>query len=108
MTDCLDRKIVIRGVTSDGRTFRPSNWAERLAGVMSPYRPQAMRRLGDHISYSPWCMPGTDGGVRCLFVDVELREHYPQAWAYIEQFARENDLQVQEHQCQPAAANTGN
>ena len=102
MAACLDRKIVIRGVTSDGRTFRPSNWAERLAGVMSTYRPRAARP-GDHVSYSPWCMPGTDGGSRCLVVDVELRERFPQAWAYIEQFARENDLQVQDN-CQTAEA----
>lgn len=97
MAACSDlgKKIIIRGVTSDGRTFRPSNWAERLAGVMSPYRPQPMRP-GDHISYSPWCMPGTDSGVRSLTIDVELRERFPEAWAYVEQFARENDLQIQD------------
>lgn len=103
MAACSDRKIVIRGVTSDGRTFRPSNWAERLAGVMSPYRPRAMRQ-GDHINYSPWCMPGTDGNVRCLVIDAELRERFPQAWAYVEQFARENDLQVQEQTCEIESA----
>ena len=89
------KEIVIRGVTSDGRTFRPSNWAERLAGVMSQFRPRPLPQ-GDHITYSPWCMPGTDGNAKCLVVHPALKEQHPQAWEYIEQFARENDLQIQE------------
>ncbi|HZF85116.1 MAG TPA: DUF3579 domain-containing protein, partial [Burkholderiaceae bacterium] len=28
------KEIFIQGITSTGRTFRPSDWAERLAGVM--------------------------------------------------------------------------
>ena len=89
------KEIVLRGVTSDGRTFRPSNWAERLAGVMSQFRPRPLQQ-GDHITYSPWCMPGTDGNAKCLVVNPALKEQHPQAWEYIEQFARENDLQIQE------------
>ena len=33
------KEVFIQGITSDGRTFRPSDWAERLAGVMSSFRP---------------------------------------------------------------------
>ena len=33
------KEVFILGVTQDGRTFRPSDWAERLAGVMSQFRP---------------------------------------------------------------------
>ena len=33
------KEIFIQGITSDGRTFRPSDWAERLAGVMCSFRP---------------------------------------------------------------------
>jgi len=33
------REIFIQGMTRDGRRFRPSDWAERLAGVMSQFRP---------------------------------------------------------------------
>ncbi|MDO5653534.1 MAG: DUF3579 domain-containing protein [Brachymonas sp.] len=91
----LGKEIVILGVTSQGRTFRPSNWAERLAGVMSVYRPQAARP-SDYISYSPWCMPSTEDGVKCLVVQPALQKKFPEAWQYVEQFARENDLQVRE------------
>ena len=33
------KEVFIQGVTHDGKTFRPSDWAERLAGVMSSFRP---------------------------------------------------------------------
>ena len=33
------KEVFILGLTLDGKTFRPSDWAERLAGVMSSFRP---------------------------------------------------------------------
>ena len=39
MTAHKPREVFIHGVTRDGRTFRPSDWAERLAGAMSSFRP---------------------------------------------------------------------
>ncbi|RIX67821.1 DUF3579 domain-containing protein, partial [Acidovorax cavernicola] len=33
------QELFIQGLTRDGKTFRPSDWAERLAGVMSQFRP---------------------------------------------------------------------
>ena len=30
-------EFVIQGVTLDGKPFRPSDWAERLCGVMSAF-----------------------------------------------------------------------
>ncbi len=33
------KELFIQGVTLEGKTFRPSDWAERLAGVMSRFRP---------------------------------------------------------------------
>ncbi|MEY4695308.1 MAG: hypothetical protein RLZZ95_1757, partial [Pseudomonadota bacterium] len=33
------KEVFILGLTLDGKTFRPSDWAERLAGVMSQFRP---------------------------------------------------------------------
>ncbi|MDE2565997.1 MAG: DUF3579 domain-containing protein, partial [Burkholderiales bacterium] len=51
-----DRQFHIRGLTHEGRTFRPSDWAERLAGVMSPFRPGGAQP-GSYLSYSPWCFP---------------------------------------------------
>lgn len=88
-------EVFIQGITSQGRTFRPSDWAERLAGVMSSFRPGGAHP-GSHLSYSPWCVPTVVGGVKCVIVNRELREYEPMAWDFVMNFARDNDLQVSE------------
>ena len=60
----------------DGRTFRPSDWAERLAGVMSSFRPGGAQP-GSHLSYSPWCVPTVINGVKCVIVNAALRDPSP-------------------------------
>jgi hypothetical protein len=88
-------QVSIRGITRDGRTFRPSDWAERLAGVMAQFRPPgSVPAQGSHIVYSPWCVPTTLDGVKCVIVNDALREHEPMAWDFVMNFARDNELQV--------------
>ena len=89
------RNFVIVGLTSEGKRFRPSDWAERLAGVMSSFRPGGARP-GSHLSYSPWCIPTTMGGVKCVVVHRDLQGHEPMAWDFVINFARDNNLQVAE------------
>ena len=89
------KEVFIQGITLDGRTFRPSDWAERLAGVMSPFRPGGASP-GSHLSYSPWCIPTTMGNVKCVVVNRELEGHEPMAWQFVLNFARDNNLQVVE------------
>src|SRR5205085_4645036 len=67
------RLVFIQGVTKDGKTFRPSDWAERLAGAMSCFRPDGGPG-GRVIGYSPYCVPRQIGGVRGVLVNAELRE----------------------------------
>ncbi len=91
------RQYTIRGVTREGRQFRPSDWAERLAGVMSPFRPGgAAGGPGAHIGYSPFCVPRVVGGVKCVVVDEALRGLEPMAWDFVMNFARDNTLTVLE------------
>lgn len=87
------RELVILGVTKAGKSFRPSDWAERLAGVMSQFRPGG-GQLGSHISYSPWCVPNAIGGTKCVIVHRDLRDAEIMAWDFVLNFARDNDLQV--------------
>jgi hypothetical protein len=85
--------VVIQGITAEGKTFRPSDWSERLAGVMSEFHPSrqgAGRRLG----YSPWCVPSTREGVTCVVVSRKLRDYQPMAWDFVMNFARDNGLRV--------------
>ena len=88
-------QYTIRGVTQDGRPFRPSDWAERLAGAMSSFRPGGgAGGPGAHIGYSPYCFPRVVGGVKCVIVDEALRGIEPMAWDFVMNFARDNGLTV--------------
>ncbi len=89
------KEIFIQGITHDGRTFRPSDWAERLAGVMSSFRPGGAFP-GSYLSYSPWCVPTTLNNVKCVIVNRDLRDAEPMAWDFCVNFAKDNDLQVSE------------
>jgi len=89
------KEIFIQGVTAEGKVFRPSDWAERLAGVMSAFRPEGAMP-GDHISYSPWCVPTSINGVKCVIVQVELRDAEPMAWDFVINFGIDNDMVITE------------
>ena len=81
-------EIVIRGVTSSGAIFRPSDWAERISGVLSTYGK-------DHrMSYSPYVKPVTLDGVKSVVINPKLQETDPRGLSFLLNFARENDLQV--------------
>jgi len=81
-------EIVIRGMTHDGKTFRPSDWAERLCGVLSVFG--AEKRM----EYSPFIQPITSAGVKCVVVDKRLEEVEPMAFKFLLSFASDNELQV--------------
>ena len=97
MTNPKPREFFIQGVTLDGQTFRPSDWAERLAGAMSCFRPDGVRTgIGAFIGYSPLCVPRTINGVKCVIVNEALRGIEPMAWDFVMNFARDNRLQLTE------------
>ncbi|MBC7601653.1 MAG: DUF3579 domain-containing protein [Ramlibacter sp.] len=89
------KEVFILGRTRDGKTFRPSDWAERLAGVMSSFRPGGASP-GSHLSYSPWCVPTTIDGVKAVIVNIELRALEPMAWDFVLNFAKDNQLELSE------------
>ncbi|WP_374404172.1 DUF3579 domain-containing protein [Niveibacterium sp.] len=81
--------FVIVGLTREGRKFRPSDWADRLCGIMSAFGAEKRMR------YSPYVRPGcTLGGEKCVVVDKRLHELEPLAYNFLVNFAKDNDLQV--------------
>ena len=100
MTPTKPRQYTIRGITLEGRTFRPSDWSERLAGAMSSFRPGggvgAHVGIGAYIGYSPYCVPQVIDGVKCVLVNEALRGIEPMAWDFVMNFARDNLLRVAE------------
>ena len=87
------KEVIILGVTTSGQTFRPSDWAERLAGVMRSFRPGGAQP-GDHLSYSPWCVPNTMDGKKCVIVHTDMRDANVMAWDFVMGFAKDNQLKV--------------
>ena len=97
MTSPPARTLYIQGVTLDGKPFRPSDWAERLAGAMSSFRPAGSAGgIAAFIGYSPYCVPRTIDGIKSVLVDSELCEIEPMAWDFVMNFARDNELVVVE------------
>jgi hypothetical protein len=86
--------FVILGVLANGQVFRPSDWADRLCGVMSAYQPEGV--VPSRLTYSPYVMPGQDNGQKCVFVDGEIGLIEPMAYKFLRGFAHDNGLQMRE------------
>lgn len=84
--------LLILGETRDGRAFRPSDWAERLCGVMSPFRPEGSYSPQAHLGYSPYVRPTSVDGKRAVIVDTRLKDLNTLAYDFVIGFARDNDL----------------
>lgn len=85
-------ELIIKGVTRSGDPFRPSDWAERLCGVLAVYRPGFVATRGPVFGYSPYAQPTMVGGVRSVIVDPRLHALEPRAWDFVIGFATDNDL----------------
>ncbi|AOB33773.1 hypothetical protein AKI39_15730 [Bordetella sp. H567] len=91
------RQLVILGVTEEGQRFRPSDWAERLAGVMAQFRPPGSAPASP-LYYSPYVLPVIVDGHRSVVVDERLRELEPLAWKFVMDFAKDNRLKTEERE----------
>ncbi|MEQ1515603.1 MAG: DUF3579 domain-containing protein [Usitatibacteraceae bacterium] len=84
----VSHRIVIQGVMPNGRAFRPSDWAERLCGIMSSFGGDRQMR------YSPYVRPLRLDGVTCVVVEPSLQEVEPRAYRFLLDFAHDNELLV--------------
>ena len=83
------KSFVIVGVTTAGRKFRPSDWADRLCGIMSAFGSD------NRMKYSPYVRPGCNlKGDKTVLVDARLYDVEPLAFKFMMNFASDNDLQV--------------
>ena len=78
--------FIIRGITTKGARFRPSDWADRLAGAFAKVDPN------NRTSYSPYVQPRTLDGINCIIVDKKLKETDPNAYRFLQTFASSNEL----------------
>ena len=88
MTQSDGKKIVIEGVTTQGKTFRPSDWAERMSGAMASFK-------NSRILYSPLLQPSVNHeGYKCVILDPKLKDSSPEVYQSILDFARANHLNI--------------
>lgn len=90
----LATEFFILGLTADGRQFRPSDWADRLCGVMACFRPEGNSGPNAHLGYSSFVRPTHINGVKAVVVDTALRAFEPMAYHFVLNFAKDNGLQV--------------
>ncbi|MBF0803933.1 MULTISPECIES: GNAT family N-acetyltransferase [Neisseria] len=88
MLICNPYEIVIHGTTGNGKVFRPSDWAERLCGILSSFD------KGHRLSYHEWVRPILVDKIRCVAVDKKLEEINPPMFRFLMDFAADNDLRV--------------
>lgn len=88
MLICNPYEIVIEGITQTGKRFRPSDWAERLCGVLSSFD------QGHRLSYHQWVRPILVDSVRCVTVDRKLEQISPEMFHFLMDFAHDNDLRI--------------
>lgn len=86
-------ELIIRGITLDGKQFRPSDWAERLCGVMKCFEEDDDSQYG-HLTYSHYVRPITIQGIKCVAVDKALEQELPVAYKFFMDFAASNQLQT--------------
>jgi hypothetical protein len=97
-------RLVVEGITEDGRPFRPSDWVERLIDSVSNYGHDRRARC------SPYRGPDRRqgqlaflqaqmlNGKKCLRVDLRLREANPIAFEFLMDFVRSNRLRCHERE----------
>ncbi len=69
--------VVIWGITAAGKTFRPSDWTDRIAGLTSAFGED--RKL----VYSPLVLPVMVGGTRAVIVGHELEAIEPRLFRFL-------------------------
>ncbi len=81
-------EIIIQGLTLAGKPFRPSDWVDRMCSTYATFGEDKKLR------YSPYLKPKVIDNVRCLAVDLKLKEVNPEGFEQLIQFANENQLAI--------------
>jgi hypothetical protein len=80
---------LIEGVTDDGRTFRPSDWVDRVSGAVASFGLDHRLRYGG-------VRPCFVGGKKCLMMKKSLETENPAAFDFVQSFVRTNGLRISE------------
>jgi hypothetical protein len=91
-------QIIIESITRSGKQFRPSDWVDRMCSTYATFGPDRKLR------YSPYLKPRVIDGVRCLSVDMKLKDVNPEGYTQLMQFVEENQLSIKDEAGNPLPA----
>lgn len=78
---------LIEGVTDDGRTFRPTDWVDRVSGAVASFGMDHRLRYGS-------VRPCFVDGKKCLMMKKTLENENPAAFDFVQNFVRSNGLRI--------------
>jgi hypothetical protein len=84
---CYLDELIIEGITTNGTKFRPSDWVDRLCGMLADFDNQK-------VSYSPYLRPLLYNNMNCVAIKKSLQEANPNLFKFLLQFAADNNLIV--------------
>jgi hypothetical protein len=84
-----DDYLVISSMMENGQKFRPSDWIERLSSTLASFQ------VDHRLRYSQGVQPCIINGEHCLVVARWLETTDQQAYDYVMNFARTNQLKIQ-------------
>lgn len=84
---CYLDEVIIEGKTAEGKKFRPSDWVDRLCGMLAQFDRHK-------VSYSPYLRPMMYKGMQCVAIKRTLEDKSPAVFRYLMQFAKDNNLVV--------------
>lgn len=100
--NCPEKEVyewLILGITIDGRTFRPSDWAERLCGAIAQYN-------NGRLIYSDLAYPISRNGQIGIVIETLLKSENPAIYTFLMSFARDNRLKIISGREAPRPLNT--
>lgn len=86
MSEQFTHSIIIQGITKKGKTFRPSDWSDRLSGILSSFD------RGHRLAHHQYVRPQLINQVRCVIVDKQLEAINPDMFRFLMDFAGDNEL----------------
>jgi Protein of unknown function (DUF3579) len=88
------QKFYIQGKTLDGSLFRPSDWVERLCGVMAQFGSTHTGHSLRQLAYSPYVQPAELNGIKSVLIDEAIANIEPKALDFLYNFAKDNKLPI--------------
>jgi len=88
--ESISGRLVIKGTTLGGKPFRPSDWAQRLAGAAGSWHGDGRFRL------NPLVQVAIVDGITSVVVDGSLARTNPHLYRFLMKFGCLNELQLAE------------